>query len=244
MPDAPDVVLKQGDPASLRREARGARLAGTPLAPRVISMGAGELRSARIAGRPRRLARLDPDRCAALGRVLARVHARRTTLTGGLPGWPARVRDLAAYARGRGRDALARTRSSAERDLVEHATASAEAAASMTERGPLRFALLHGDLVEQNIVWPAGGADPVLVDWEFWRMGDPAEDLAYLGALNDLPAEAGGHVFRGYGADWPLMAAVDLWRPLVLADAALWLRAHGDAAAGGRLLRASAREMD
>ena len=32
-----------------------------------------------------------------------------------------------------------------------------------------------------------GPEGPALVDWEFWRMGDPAEDLAYLAEVNRLP---------------------------------------------------------
>ena len=94
------------------------------------------------------------------------------------------------------------------------------------------------------MVWPADGGDPVLVDWEFWRMGDPAEDLAYLVALNHLPATVADEVCRGYGADESLMARVDLWMPLVLADAGLWLRAHGDPGGGDALLDRARDTLD
>lgn len=210
----------------------------------MVAAATGALTTQRIHGRPRRLGRLDPDRAIALGRVLRMVHGRRATATGGLPAWRTRASSLVAYARGRGRDAAARATSPGEHHLLARATGAAVAAAHEAPRAPRPFALLHGDLVEANVVWPTGGGDPVLVDWEFWRMGDPAEDLAYLVALNDLPAEVTGRVYRGYGADWPLMARVDLWRPLVLADAALWLRAHGDHGQAAALLDRARDTLD
>lgn len=196
----------------------------------------GALTSEWIPGRPRRLDRLDPPRAVALGRVLAAVHARRATASGGLPGWRTRATGLPGYARGRGRDAAARAGTAAERDLVARATGRALAAAQQASREARPFALLHGDLVGSNVVWPAGGGEPVLVDWEFWRMGDRAEDLAYLVALNHLPARVADGVYRGYGADGPLRARARMWMPLVLADAGLWLRAHGDPGGGDALL--------
>lgn len=236
--------MKQGDAAALRREARGARLAGPPLAPRVVECRQGALTSQWIPGRPRRLHRLDPDRAISLGRRLAQVHGRRATTSAGLPAWPGRVTSRVAYARARARDAMARARSGAERRLITDATHAAEAGAGVDTDAHPTFALLHGDLVEDNIVWPADGSEPVLVDWEFWRMGDPAEDLAYLIAINDLPPEVAGRVFMGYGADWPMMARVDLWIPLVLADAGLWLRAHGDPGGGDALLDRARDTLD
>ena len=66
----------------------------------------------------------------------------------------------------------------------------------------------------------------MLIDWEFARMGDPAEDLAYLAELNELPEAVLDAVLEGHGT--PGMAArVDGWRGLVAADAAGWYLAHG-----------------
>lgn len=210
----------------------------------MLASRAGELTSEWIPGRPRRLSRLDTGMAVALGRVLATVHRRRATASGALPGWRARATSLTGYAHGRGRDAMARAVTPGEKALVQAATACARAAAQEAPGGHHPFALLHGDLVEANVVWPSHGADPVLVDWEFWRMGDPAEDLAYLVSLNALPARVTGEVYRGYRADWPLMARVDLWTPLVLADAGLWLRAHGDPTGGGALLDRARDTLD
>ena len=224
------MLRKEGDPVALAREARGARIAGPSLAPRVITTGQGVLEYEWVAGQPRPLHHLDDGSARALGRVLARVHARRTTASGGLPGWPSRARDLRAYARGRMRDALARTATPTERDLVHRAARRLVITCPATKT----FAFLHGDLVTGNILWPASA--PVLVDWEFWRMGDPAEDLAYVVAMNDMAAATAAAVHAGYGATGGLIARARAWEPMVLADAALWLRAHGEPGWARRLL--------
>jgi aminoglycoside phosphotransferase (APT) family kinase protein len=44
-----------------------------------------------------------------------------------------------------------------------------------------RFAHIHGDLVPSNILVDAG--IPRYVDWEWSEIGDPAQDLAYLGGV-------------------------------------------------------------
>jgi len=224
------VLRKEGDPVALAREARGARIAGPPLAPRVITARRGVIDYAWVAGQPRPLGHLAAEAAHALGRLLAHVHARRTTASGGLPGWPSRARDLRAYARGRMRDALARTATRAERDLVNHVARRL----LMTCPADGAFSFLHGDLVAGNILWP--GPSPVLVDWEFWRMGDPAEDLAYAVAMNDMAAAAAVAVHAGYGSPAGLIARARAWEPMVLADAALWIRAHGEAGWARRLL--------
>ncbi len=225
------LVRKVGDPVVLRREARGGRIAGHHLAPRVASSHAGALETHWIDGPLRALTDLVPEDARSLGRLLRRVHAQRATATGGLPGWAGRARTLRAYARGRARDALARADGAPERALVERATDAAIAACPPDGA----FAFLHGDLVASNILWPAAG--PVLVDWEFWRMGDPAEDLAYLEALNDLPGAITDEVRRGYGATRALATRIDAWHALVLVDAALWHGAHGDPRARHMLMR-------
>ena len=104
-------------------------------------------------------------------------------------------------------------------------------AAGPSPEGPLAF--LHGDLVAANVLWPPEG--PVLVDWEFARMGDPAEDLAYLAELNELPGAVHGAVLAGYDAPG-VAARVDGWRGLVAADAGGWYLAHGMAQEADRML--------
>jgi aminoglycoside phosphotransferase (APT) family kinase protein len=39
------------------------------------------------------------------------------------------------------------------------------------------LSLLHGDVAGGNIIWTS---DPVLIDWEYARVGDPADEVAYV----------------------------------------------------------------
>ena len=87
------------------------------------------------------------------------------------------------------------------------------------------FRLLHGDLVEANVVW--GPRGPALVDWEFWRMGDPAEDLAYLAELNRLPGPRHGGRARGLRPARGRGAAWTPGGPLVALDAGGWYLREG-----------------
>jgi len=85
------------------------------------------------------------------------------------------------------------------------------------------FSLLHGDLSAGNILWDDGR--PTLIDWEFARDGDPAEDLAYLTSEAGLTPEELADVAEGYvaagGEAWAF-ARLPVWLPLVRLDAALW----------------------
>ena len=85
------------------------------------------------------------------------------------------------------------------------------------------FSLLHGDLSAGNIIWDVGR--PTLIDWEFARDGDPAEDLAYLTSEARLDPEQLADIAEGYvaagGEAWAF-ARLPVWLPLVRLDAALW----------------------
>lgn len=212
----------------------GARIAGSPHAPRVLWQRGSVLASEWIEGAPLVLGGITPGHARALGRLLRAVHSRRETASGGLATWRSRARDLTGYARGRTADAMHGARSAAERALVS------AAGQGVVEAAPAGagFRFLHGDLVGENVVWAPHG--PVLVDWEFWRMGDPAEDLAYLEGLNDLPVVVAAAVRAGYGADASLGRRIDAWRPLVLLDAAFWYRAHRAGAEAERLIAGAA----
>jgi thiamine kinase-like enzyme len=85
------------------------------------------------------------------------------------------------------------------------------------------FALCHGDLSIGNILWEDGV--PSLIDWEFARDGDPAEDIAYLVAEQRLPPELVSEIadaYVGAGGDPWALARFPAWLPLVALDAALW----------------------
>ena len=209
-------VAKRGDPAALGREAAAlAAVAGRPWAPGVIRHEPGLLVTERVPGTPRDVAALGEDDARRLGAVLREVHDVR--------GAPSGVR---AYREGRIRDAEAALAGTPDAGLPRQVAGGPPAEGSL--------AFLHGDLVAANVLWPPEGG-PVLVDWEFARMGDPAEDLAYLAELNGLPDATLGAVLEGHGT--PGMAArVEGWRGLVAADAGGWYLAHGMDADGERML--------
>ena len=85
------------------------------------------------------------------------------------------------------------------------------------------FALCHGDLSAGNILWDSDAV--ALIDWEFARDGDPAEDIAYLVAEQDLspaPLAEIAEAYVGAGGDPWAFARLPVWLPLVALDAALW----------------------
>lgn len=236
LPGSPPRVEKRGDAAALEREAAAlAELEGRPWVPALVSHAPGRLVTARVPGAPRPLAGLDGAGARALGAVLRELHETRRAASGGLWWWEAPAADLAAYRAGRVADAEAALRGTPGEGLALRATSPAAPGAG----GPEPFRMLHGDLVAENIVWSPSG--PVLIDWEFRRMGDPAEDLAYLAELNGLPPGVVAGVLAGYGL--PGMGErMEGWRGLVAADAGGWYLAQGmSAEAAAMLARARAR---
>ena len=88
------------------------------------------------------------------------------------------------------------------------------------------LALLHGDIGPGNILW---GPDPVLIDWEYTRLGDPADEIAYVFDQNGLTAPQRDAFWRGYreGMSSPSRLAhitdrVEWWEPVTLLGSALW----------------------
>ncbi|HET6689255.1 MAG TPA: aminoglycoside phosphotransferase family protein [Miltoncostaeaceae bacterium] len=217
--DGAPWVEKRGDPAALAREAAAlAVVAGRAWAPALLRHEPGLLVTARVPGGPRDLAVLGAAEARRLGAVLREVHHTRRAAAGGLWWWRAPARDLAAYREGRVRDAEAALAGTPDAGLARR-----RAGAPPPRDGG--FAFLHGDLVAPNVLWPPRGG-PVLIDWEFHRMGDPAEDLAYLAELNALPDAVLAEVLDGYGAP-DLVDRVEGWRGLAAADAGGWFRAQG-----------------
>lgn len=85
------------------------------------------------------------------------------------------------------------------------------------------FAQLHGDLSAGNILW-AGDA-VWLLDWEYARQGDPAEELAYLLTEQELPRERWDVLRDAYIAAGGLPGVwerLPAYLPLVTLDSALW----------------------
>jgi aminoglycoside phosphotransferase (APT) family kinase protein len=234
LPGPEPMIEKSGDPAALAREAEALRLvAGRAWAPRLVAAGPGRVVATRCPGAPRPLAAMGEEDARRLGAVLGDAHGVRRAGEGGLPWWPAPAASLAAYREGRARDTEALLAGTAHAGLARRALA----ARSPERPGERPFRLLHGDLVEANVVW--GPAGPALVDWEFWRLGDPAEDLAYLAEVNRLPEPALAAVLAGYRRP-EVAAAVDAWRALVALDAGAWYLREGMEAEARPLLERGA----
>lgn len=86
-----------------------------------------------------------------------------------------------------------------------------------------QFFLCHGDLSIGNILWD--GDEVHLIDWEFARDGDAAEDIAYLVAEQEVQPDLVAEIAEAYvdaGGDPWAFARLPTWLPLVALDAALW----------------------
>lgn len=99
-------------------------------------------------------------------------------------------------------------------ETVTEAVTEAEGASVPGEQGAGKV-LVHGDFGPNNVL-----LDPVtfevtgVVDWEFARIGDPVEDLAWcewnVRMHHPEHRQALGHLFSGYGGEvpaWPVRKA-------------------------------------
>lgn len=233
MDGPPGRVVKRGPAGPLAREARALRLVeGLGVAPWLLWREPGAIATELVAGAERPLDRLGPADADALGQTLQAVHRSRTAASGWLPGWRSRAGSLDAYRRRRAADA--RGMAAGVVALADRVLDGLDPLPGDARARPFR--LLHGDLVSSNVLW---APEPLLVDWEFWRMGDPAEDLAYLAEVNAMPDDVFARILEAYG-DPPVAARVDGWRTLCALDAGLWYRAAGAGSEARRLLRRAA----
>jgi aminoglycoside phosphotransferase (APT) family kinase protein len=75
-----------------------------------------------------------------------------------------------------------------ERRVAECIPAMRFVAASLKTRRPpeVPLTLVHGDFQAGNVL-VAPGAPPLVIDWEFGRIGDPREDLGYYMSFPSVP---------------------------------------------------------
>jgi Ser/Thr protein kinase RdoA (MazF antagonist) len=187
-----------------------------------------------LPGRQRRLSSTTPREIARLAAVLAWVHDRPTgDLVESLGG----TGDVAAYAHGRlrsitatlswARDPLPAAFQAQLRHAADRLAASLEGAraADWFRTGePLR--LLHGDVADANVLW---GREPALIDWEYTRLGDAADEIAYLFDQNGLTQPQRDAFLERYrqtagsaaGLDH-LLDRIRWWEPVTLLGSALW----------------------
>jgi aminoglycoside phosphotransferase (APT) family kinase protein len=228
-----EQVLRElaGQQAALG-EARTGETVPRPYTPREIIRveddalpGGGMLVHEHQPGRPAPVAMVSAAARERLGACLAWVHRHPRE---GYMLWPsldARRGTRAALFRDRlatvERYASVREPLLAAPALVERLRAlDLPPSAGWQQRG---FVLLHGDLSSGNILWD--GEHVTLIDWEFARDGDPAEDLAYLVSEQQMPPDLVAEIAEAYVAEsgdpWAL-ARLPAWLPLVALDAALW----------------------
>lgn len=234
-------MVKLGSVAAIAREARGlAQVAGLGVAPTVIAHGAGTLVTEWLPGVSPSLADISPVQAAAVGGMLALVHAQVSAPAGGYDGWEAPVSGLREYRHRRARDIAGRAGGSPA-PAARPAPGDGPPAAGQPTGAGGPFHLVHGDVWGGNILWRHGR--PRLVDWEHHRVGDPAEDLAYAAAMDDVPQPLMRALLDGYGAP-RLAAAVRWWRPLLALDCAAWFSEEGDPARARTLRAQAARLLD
>jgi aminoglycoside phosphotransferase (APT) family kinase protein len=88
------------------------------------------------------------------------------------------------------------------------------------------LALLHGDIAFGNVLWVP---DPVLIDWEYARLGDPSDEIAYLFDQNSLDTVHREAFWCGYrtrvSSELSLASVIERvgwWEGLTLLGSTLW----------------------
>lgn len=230
-----DVVVKLGPPQSSLREAAALQdVRRLAIAPQVIAVAEGVLVLERMPGETVPAGELGATRAAALGAVVRRLHDSFVAASGGWPDWPDGAHDLPEY------HALA-VDAVREWATAEHAELTGRVLAVLPTPPPADepgFRRLHGDLWSGNVVWDGDG--PSLVDWEYARRGDPAEDLAYLVEMDALGPELVTALLEGYGHSH-IAQRVEAWRPLAALGAGLWYAELGMTERAHELLGQAAR---
>jgi aminoglycoside phosphotransferase (APT) family kinase protein len=179
------------------------------------------------------LCEVGPEDFERLGRLVRWLH---TQSVGDLGDWTSADAGLLVYVQERWRDHLA-SRLDAIRDplpapLQERLTAAVAAvAAAVEELERLSLpvddglVLLHGDISSANLLWVP---EPVLVDWEYARLGDPADELAYLFTQNALDESQRDAFWRAYSQGLAddqvrgIARRVRYWEPITLFGSVLW----------------------
>ena len=202
-----------------------------------------------IDGDHRELASATRSELEALGAVVGSVHTRPVGDLAGHLGGPL----TAAGYLGQWGELVAGYLPKLRQPLPQQVGSGVERALSSVNRilnGPLRGAwadagehlvLLHGDVTPGNILWaerPVLIDCPVLIDWEYARLGDPTDDVAYIFGQHGLSAGQRQAFWSGY-RNWVQPSALDriegrarLWEPAILLGSALWWLERWSARAG------------
>lgn len=207
-----------------------AAAAGCPGVPEIVFADDHTLAHRYLDGRPRPLNEAGPGDLARLMAALTCLHGRtfpaytpwpeRQRVPGTLAGlFRFRVRSLEQY------EAFPRATDGDLDPRLPELLAALEEPELPAESGwsARRFALLHGDLSIGNILW--GESSVGLIDWEFSRVGDPAEDLAYLLTEQAAGPDLAAAVRAAYGeagGDAGVWQRVPAYGLFTAVDSALW----------------------
>jgi aminoglycoside phosphotransferase (APT) family kinase protein len=166
-----------------------------------------------VSGEQLALVDASPAQIEQLGAVVAGVHRTPFGST---------TDTIASYAEARRRHifgGLPWLRDPLPADLREPLRAAADALGALDAASPEPLALLHGDIALGNVLW---GPDPVLIDWEYARVGDPADEIAYLFDQNELDATQRDAFWCGYRPSTGIVERIAWWEPLTLLGSTLW----------------------
>lgn len=179
------------------------------------------------------LAEIGPENLERLGRLVQWLHAQPVD---DLRDWAPSEIGLSAYVQERWRDHLA-SRLGAIRDplpsrlqerlkaAVALAAGAVEELESLSSVGGDGLVLLHADISGANLLWVP---EPVLIDWEYARLGDPADEVAYLFTQNALLEPQRDAFWRGYSEALTddqlrnIAQRVRHWEPITLLGSILW----------------------
>ena len=173
-----------------------------------------------------------PVQLSELGRVMARVHSLPYDNLFEIPQDETLAACALIYAEGIAvrLSALVDEFPSPARSLVlrglrflDERSAEAQQLPEFQHHG---FNLLHGDAIASNIIW---APSPVLIDWEYARLGDPADEIGYIFGQHRLSADQRRWFWDGYvsAAMDPelrrvLARRVAWWEPVVMIGSATW----------------------
>lgn len=187
-----------------------------------------------LPGAEREVRRVGQAELEQLGSLVGWLHARPVD---DLAGWFDVTGSVPGYAKGRLDSILAGL--SWNRDPLPGSFQSrlASAAGSIHSTGKAALSgpnfaiddplvLLHGDIAGGNILWDEG---PKLIDWEYARVGDPADEIAYTFDQNGLNPIQRDAFWRGYRRELADQAWLDRaakrviwWEALTLLGSTLW----------------------
>jgi aminoglycoside phosphotransferase (APT) family kinase protein len=243
--DAKQVLVRLGPEGTAgriraEREALALEKVGGVAGPRLYDFSAEEPGFGRpvmclefLRGDQPDLSEVEPQGFERLGRLVQWLH---TQPVDDLGDWFLTEADLWAYVQERWRDHLA-SRLGAIRDplpgpLQERLTEAVAAAAgamegleNLSSGADDQLVLLHGDISGANVLWVP---EPMLIDWEYARIGDPADEIAYLFTQNALLEYQQDAFWSGYteglGDDQArrITRRVRCWEPITLLGSVLW----------------------